>query len=67
MLDSNHFWLLATALGSGVFWLMAYILISYRGFKDKSYGMPVVVVKVTQATQDGDVILSATAEVELPF
>lgn len=29
--------------------------------------MPVVVVKVTQATQDGDVILSATAEVELPF
>jgi len=42
MLDSNHFWLLATALGSGVFWLIAYILIIYRGFKDKSYGMPVV-------------------------
>lgn len=41
-LDSNHFWLLATALGSGVFWLIAYILIIYRGFKDQSYGMPVV-------------------------
>jgi hypothetical protein len=35
---------------------------------DKSpYGVPVVVVKVKQTTQDGDVILSATAEVELPF
>ena len=42
MLDSNHFWLLATALLSGVFWLVAYILIIYRGFKDRSYGMPVV-------------------------
>lgn len=42
MLDANHFWLLATALLSGVFWLIAYILIIYRGFKDKSYGMPVV-------------------------
>jgi hypothetical protein len=42
MLDSNHFWLLATALGSGVFWLVAYVLIIYRGFKDKSYGMPIV-------------------------
>ena len=42
MLDNNHFWLLATALGSGVFWLVAYILIIYRGFKDQSYGMPVV-------------------------
>ena len=31
------------------------------------YGMPVVVVKVKQSTQDGDVILSATAEVELPY
>lgn len=31
------------------------------------YGMPVVVVKVRQTTQEGEVILSATAEVELPF
>jgi acyl dehydratase len=31
------------------------------------YGMPVVVVKVRQSTQEGEVILSATAEVELPF
>jgi acyl dehydratase len=31
------------------------------------YGMPVAVVKVKQSTQDGDVILSATAEVELPY
>lgn len=42
MLDANHLWLLTTALLSGVFWLLAYILIIYRGFKDKSYGMPVV-------------------------
>lgn len=31
------------------------------------YGMPVVQVKVRQSTQGGDVILSATAEVELPY
>ena len=31
------------------------------------YGMPVVVVKVQQSTQSGEVILSANAEVELPF
>jgi hypothetical protein len=42
MLDSNHTWLLVTALGSGVFWLLAYLLIIYRGFKDESFGMPVV-------------------------
>ena len=42
MLDANHFMLLTTALLSGVFWLIAYILIIYRGFKDKSFGMPVV-------------------------
>lgn len=42
MLDGNHGWLLTTALLSGVFWLIAYILIIYRGFKDRSYGMPIV-------------------------
>lgn len=42
MQDSNHYMLLITALGSGVFWLAAYVLIIYRGFKDQSYGMPVV-------------------------
>ena len=31
------------------------------------YGMPIVQVKVKQTTQDGDVILSGTAEVELPY
>jgi acyl dehydratase len=31
-----------------------------------AFGMPVAVVKVRQTTQDGDVILSGTAEVELP-
>lgn len=30
-------------------------------------GVPLVQVKVKQTTQDGDVILSATAEVELPY
>lgn len=42
MLDGNHYALLIAAMLSGVFWLIAYILIIYRGFKDKSYGMPVV-------------------------
>lgn len=42
MLDSNHYALLTTAMLSGLFWLVAYICIIYRGFKDKSYGMPVV-------------------------
>jgi hypothetical protein len=41
-LDINHFWLLAAAMLSGVFWLLAYIFIIYRGFKDQSYGMPIV-------------------------
>jgi hypothetical protein len=41
-LDINHFPLLAAAMLSGVFWLAAYILIIYRGFKDNSYGMPIV-------------------------
>ncbi len=31
------------------------------------FGMPVVVVKVRQSTQEGQVILSGTAEVELPY
>ncbi len=31
------------------------------------YGMPVVQVKITQSTQEGEVILSGTAEVELPL
>lgn len=42
MVDSNHYWLLATAMGSGLFWLLAYLFIIYRGFKDMSYGMPIV-------------------------
>ena len=29
-------------LASGVFWTVAYAAIVYRGFKDRSYGMPVV-------------------------
>ncbi len=32
-----------------------------------TYGTPVVVIKVKQTTQDGDTILSGTAEVELPY
>lgn len=31
------------------------------------YGMPVVQIKVKQTTQDGDVILTGLAEVELPY
>lgn len=41
-LDSNHFWLLAMAMGSGLFWLIAYLLIIKRGFNDLTYGMPIV-------------------------
>lgn len=33
---------LGLKLGSGFFWTLAYILIIRRGWKDKSYGMPVV-------------------------
>lgn len=33
---------LVLKLGSGFFWTLTYILILRRGFKDKSYGMPVV-------------------------
>jgi hypothetical protein len=42
MLDNNHYWLLATAMLSGLFWLIAYLLIIRVGFRDKTYGMPVV-------------------------
>ena len=31
------------------------------------YGMPVVQIKVKQTTQEGDVILTGIAEVELPY
>ncbi len=34
---------------------------------ESAFGMPVVQVKVKQTTQEGDVILSGTAEVELPY
>lgn len=30
------------AISSGVLWSITYILIIYRGFKDKNYGMPIV-------------------------
>lgn len=33
------FWL---KIGSGIFWTITYILIIRRGFKDKTYGMPLV-------------------------
>lgn len=42
MLDSNHYWLLGTAMASGVFWLLAYLFIIRRGFVDKTYGMPII-------------------------
>jgi len=29
-------------IGSGIFWSLTYILIIWRGFKDRSYGMPMV-------------------------
>lgn len=34
---------------------------------ESPFGMPVVQIKVKQTTQEGDVILSGTAEVELPY
>ncbi len=35
--------------------------------ENSPYGVPIVVIKVKQTTQNGDVILSATAEVEIPY
>ncbi|HWI48063.1 MAG TPA: hypothetical protein VNU45_07575 [Rummeliibacillus sp.] len=31
-------------LGTGLFWIVAYILIIIRGFQDKNYGMPMVAI-----------------------
>jgi hypothetical protein len=30
------------AVGSGLFWLFTYIIVIWRGFQDKSFGMPVI-------------------------
>ncbi len=31
-------------LGMGLFWIVTYILIIFRGFRDKAYGMPMVAI-----------------------
>ena len=33
---------MATATVSGIMWSIAYVAIAYRGFKDKSFGMPLI-------------------------
>lgn len=36
--------LLICQLGMGLFWIITYILIIYKGWKDKKYGMPMVAI-----------------------
>ena len=42
MNDNLDFWLYLIYFFLALFWLPAYVLIIRRGFKDKSYGMPIV-------------------------
>ncbi|GAB1540593.1 hypothetical protein NUACC21_32620 [Scytonema sp. NUACC21] len=37
----NSLWSIC-AIGSGVFWVLTYVAIIWRGFKDRSFGMPIV-------------------------
>ncbi|YAF96103.1 MAG: hypothetical protein AB3A66_26905 [Nodularia sp. CChRGM 3473] len=30
------------AVGSGLFWLLAYTAIIWRGFRDRTFGMPII-------------------------
>lgn len=34
--------LLICQVGMGLFWIFTYILVIYKGWQDKSYGMPMV-------------------------
>jgi hypothetical protein len=42
MNDTLNFWLYLSYFFLALFWLPAYALVIRRGFKDKSYGMPIV-------------------------
>ncbi|MGE7021280.1 hypothetical protein [Solibacillus cecembensis] len=37
-------WFLVLQLGMALFWILTYILIIMRGFRDKAYGMPMVAI-----------------------
>lgn len=34
--------LLICQLGMGLFWIITYILVIYKGWRDKQYGMPIL-------------------------
>ncbi|MEO4054454.1 hypothetical protein [Solibacillus sp. CAU 1738] len=37
-------WYLVLQLGMGLFWIVTYMLIIFRGFRDQAYGMPMVAI-----------------------
>ena len=37
-------WFLVLQLGMALFWIVTYILIIIRGFRDQAYGMPMVAI-----------------------
>ncbi|MCT6815694.1 MAG: hypothetical protein M3043_04720, partial [Lysinibacillus fusiformis] len=36
--------LLICQIGMGLFWIITYLLVIYKGWKDKKYGMPMVAI-----------------------
>src|SRR4051794_33899273 len=43
-MNNQEDFLLILQLGTGLFWIITYILIIKRGFQDKQYGMPMVAI-----------------------
>ena len=43
-LTSHINWFFVLQLGMALFWIVTYILIIFRGFRDKAYGMPMVAI-----------------------
>lgn len=43
-MNNQEDFLLFLQLGTGLFWIITYILIIIRGFQDKKYGMPMVAI-----------------------
>ena len=43
-MNNQEDFLLILQLGTGLFWIITYILIIKRGFQDKKYGMPMVAI-----------------------
>ncbi|MFJ7734770.1 hypothetical protein ACIQ2D_00400 [Lysinibacillus sp. NPDC097287] len=43
-MTSHINWFFVLQLGMALFWIVTYILIIFRGFRDKAYGMPMVAI-----------------------